>query len=73
MLTTGKLATVLGLHPDTIRRYEREGLIPQAKRSPRNGYRFWREEDVALIQEAIFGGSQAPKEGRLHKNAQKGS
>ena len=54
---------------NTIRRYEREGLIPQAKRSPRNGYRFWREEDVALIQEAIFGGSQAPKEGRIQKNA----
>ena len=58
MLTTGKLATALGLHPDTIRRYEREGLIPPAKRSPRNGYRFWKEEDVKRIQEAIFGDRQ---------------
>ncbi|MFQ6028724.1 MAG: MerR family DNA-binding transcriptional regulator [Dehalococcoidia bacterium] len=62
MLTIGKLAASLGLHPCTIRRYDREGLIPPGTRSPRYGYRFWHEEDVALIQEAIFGESPTPDE-----------
>ena len=62
MLTTGKLAATLGLHPDTIRKYEREGLIPRARRSPRNGYRFWPEADVALIRQAIFGVSPLSEE-----------
>ena len=55
MLTIGKLAAVLGIHPDTIRRYERQGLIPPARRSPMNGYRLWAEEDVADNRQAVFG------------------
>jgi DNA-binding transcriptional MerR regulator len=55
LLTVGKLGAVLGLHPDTIRRYEREGLIPAARRSPLNGYRFWTEEDIEGIRRAVFG------------------
>ncbi|MFQ6026325.1 MAG: MerR family DNA-binding transcriptional regulator [Dehalococcoidia bacterium] len=61
-MTIGKLAAVLGLHPDTIRRYERQGLIPAAHRSPFNGYRLWSAEDVALIQQTIFGECQMTEE-----------
>lgn len=61
MLTIGKIATILGLHPDTIRRYEREGLIPPAQRSPMNGYRIWSQQDVARVRQVIFGGSQDPE------------
>ena len=63
MLTIGKLAAVLGLHPDTIRSYERKGLIPAAKRSPMNGYRIWSQQDVAQVRQAIFGVNQATEEG----------
>ena len=62
MLTIGKLAAVLGLHPDTIRSYERKGLIPAAKRSPMNGYRIWSQQDVAQVRQAIFGVNQATEE-----------
>ena len=46
MLTTGKIAAALGVHPDTVRNYERRGIIPRARRSPINGYRFWQLEDL---------------------------
>ena len=61
LLTIGKLAADLGLHPDTIRKYEREGLIPLAHRSPINGYRVWSHQEAAQIQQAIFGRSQPPE------------
>ena len=63
MLTIGKLAAVLGLHPDTIRNYERLGFIPLTQRSPLNGYRIWSQQDVEQIQLAIFGDSAAHEEG----------
>ena len=62
LLTIGKLAALLGLHPDTIRSYERQGLIPLAHRSPMNGYRIWSQQDVEQVREAIFGGSHEPGE-----------
>ena len=54
MLTTGKIAAVLGVHPDTVRNYERRGLIPRAKRSPVNGYRVWNPEDLDHIRRVIL-------------------
>jgi hypothetical protein len=60
LLTIGKLAALLGLHPDTIRKYERQGIIPVANRSPLNGYRVWSEEDVEAIRQAVFGWGQQP-------------
>jgi hypothetical protein len=53
MLTTGKVAAVLGIHPDTIRNYEKKGIFPTAKRSPVNGYRLWATEDLALMKEIL--------------------
>ena len=61
LLTIGKLAALLQLHPDTIGKYERKGLIPVARRSPMNGYRLWAEEDVDEIRQAVFGLIQASK------------
>ena len=55
MWTVGKVAEYLGLHPDTLRRYEKRGLIPRAFRSPLNGYRVWSEEEVGEIHRVIFG------------------
>ena len=50
MLTTGKIAAALGVHPDTIRNYERRGIIPVAKRSPVNGYRIWNAEELECMK-----------------------
>lgn len=54
MLTTGKIAAALGVHPDTIRNYEKRGIIPAARRSPINGYRMWCAEDLERIREILL-------------------
>jgi DNA-binding transcriptional MerR regulator len=58
MLTVGKLAGQCGLSADTIRYYERMGILPQARRGA-NGYRFFQAEAVqrvGLIQRALEAG-----------------
>jgi DNA-binding transcriptional MerR regulator len=58
MLTVGKLAAQCGLSGDTIRYYERMGILPQARRGT-NGYRFFPPEAVqrvGLIQRALEAG-----------------
>jgi DNA-binding transcriptional MerR regulator len=54
MLTIGKIAAVLGVHPDTIRNYEKRGIIPRARRSAINGYRIWEPEDLDRIREIFL-------------------
>ena len=63
MLTTGKIAAALGVHPDTVRNYEKRGLIPPAKRSPINGYRIWEPEDLDRIRQVVLGLSKASLSG----------
>ena len=58
MLTVGKLAGQCGLSADTIRYYERMGILPQARRGA-NGYRFFPPDAVqrvGLIQRALEAG-----------------
>ena len=47
-LTIGKLAKKAGLTIDTVRFYERRGLIDEPARTPSN-YRMYPEEDIALL------------------------
>jgi DNA-binding transcriptional MerR regulator len=49
MLTVSKLAERVGVRPDTIRYYEREGLIPQARRTA-SGYRIYDEGAVRRLR-----------------------
>ncbi len=42
-------ATASGLTPDTIRFYERKGVLPRPPRGP-NGYRHYTEEHVATLR-----------------------
>ena len=50
MLRIQHVSALLGVHPDTVRNYERRGLVPRAKRSPINGYRYWTDEDAEVIR-----------------------
>ena len=49
MLTRGKLATQTGCNIETIRYYEKIGLIPEPKRSA-SGYRSYDDEHVRLLK-----------------------
>lgn len=48
-LTVSKLATEAGVRPDTVRYYERAGLLPPAARST-SGYRMYGEEAVDRLR-----------------------
>ena len=51
-MTIGELASVAGVHVETIRYYEREGILPEPPRTP-SGYRQYGETDrwrLAFIQ-----------------------
>lgn len=47
--TISQVASVVGVRTDTIRYYERVGLLPLPDRSP-NGYRAYGEEDVERLR-----------------------
>lgn len=49
MLTVSRLAEAVGVGPDTIRYYERQGLIPEAERTP-SGYRVFGDEAVRRLR-----------------------
>lgn len=48
-LTIGKLARQAGVGIDTVRFYEREGLLPRANRSE-SGYRLYSADDVDRLR-----------------------
>src|SRR6266571_544725 len=47
--TVGALARLVGVSPDSIRHYERIGILPKAARS-RAGYRCWPRRDVEYMK-----------------------
>jgi DNA-binding transcriptional MerR regulator len=54
-LLCGELAKAAGVSPDTIRHYEKIGVLPKAQRSP-SGYRIYPQgsvERVAIVQRAL--------------------
>jgi PAS domain S-box-containing protein len=50
-LTVGEAATVLGVSPWTLRKWDRVGKL-KPKRHPKNGYRIYRHEDLKAIRKA---------------------
>lgn len=48
MLTIGKLAALAGTTPNTLRYYEREGLIPPASKGD-NGYRLYAQDAARRV------------------------
>jgi MerR family transcriptional regulator, mercuric resistance operon regulatory protein len=49
MLTVSKVAKAAGVRPDTIRYYERQGLVPKPERTP-GGYRAYDEDAVRRVR-----------------------
>jgi MerR family mercuric resistance operon transcriptional regulator len=49
-LTIGKVARRAGVRIDTVRFYEREGLLPHPRRSPSSNYRVFSDDDVRRIR-----------------------
>ncbi len=48
-MRTGEIAKQAGVSPDTIRLYERRGLVPRPRRTA-SGYRVYPEETVARVR-----------------------
>lgn len=47
--TTSQVATIIGIHPNTVRLYEELTLIPKPKRQP-NGYRIFTDFHLAQLK-----------------------
>ena len=56
-LTTGALARVAGLSPDTIRSYERLGLLEEARRT-QAGYRIFTADSANRVRAIRFSTSE---------------
>lgn len=65
-LRTTDLARMVGIHPNTVRRYEEWGLIPPVERG-RNGYRIYTQKHVDCLRvvRVIFAGDYAGRVIRL--------
>ncbi len=53
LLSTRDAAARVGVHPQTLRRWEREGVVPPATR--RRGQRVYTTADVERIKAAVIG------------------
>ena len=53
-MRTGEVAKLVSRHPDTIRDYERRGVIPVARRDIA-GWRTYNEADVEEIRRILAG------------------
>lgn len=47
--TTTKVAKIIGIHPNTVRMYEKWGLISLAERKP-NGYRIFTDFHIEQLR-----------------------
>ena len=50
MLKIGQVAVEAGVHVETLRFYERKGLLKQPRRTPYSGYRQYPEEAVRVVR-----------------------
>ena len=48
--TIGRLAEAAGVHVETVRYYERRGLLEQPSRAPGSAYREYSDDDVWRLQ-----------------------
>ena len=53
LLRISDLARIVGRQSSTIRRWEREGRIPVARREPVTNYRVWTVDEVERIEQLL--------------------
>ncbi|MEM8782423.1 MAG: MerR family transcriptional regulator [Planctomycetota bacterium] len=51
-LTVGRLATAWGVAPESLRNWERQGLIPPSRRTP-GGHRRYRADHVVALTDLL--------------------
>ncbi|MCX6818845.1 MAG: helix-turn-helix domain-containing protein [Candidatus Aenigmarchaeota archaeon] len=51
MLSTGKACRILGIHANTLRRYNEQGIIKSYRSGPRGDRRFMRGDVYALLKD----------------------
>lgn len=51
-LTVGRLATAWGVAPESLRNWERQGLIPASRRTP-GGHRRYRADHVTALTDLL--------------------
>lgn len=56
LITIQDAAKILGVNPETLRRWDRKGKYP-AKRHPINGYRLYNEKDINALLKKIEKGA----------------
>ncbi len=56
MLTTTDVAQLLGLHPNTVRRWSNKGVLKSFRIGARGDRRFWREDIDGFLKEAESSG-----------------
>ncbi|SFJ63611.1 MerR HTH family regulatory protein [Paenibacillus sp. UNC496MF] len=49
VFTVRQVASILGIHRDTMKYWEENNLIPKARRNPKNGYRIYNEAEIKEI------------------------
>jgi DNA-binding transcriptional MerR regulator len=55
LIRIGQAARRIGIHPQTLRRWEREERIPRALRNPLTGQRVYADNDVTGLLARISG------------------
>ncbi|MEM1099566.1 MAG: MerR family DNA-binding transcriptional regulator [Planctomycetota bacterium] len=65
-LTVGRLAAAWGVAPESLRNWERQGLIPQSRRTP-GGHRRYRADHVVALTDLLG----PPKPGILPESAER--
>jgi excisionase family DNA binding protein len=55
MLSVKQVASILSVHPNTVRRWEREGLLKAYRVGPRGSLRFAEDEILDFVNKASGG------------------